>query len=278
VSSYKILVFLPIWGRHEITERCFQGLRRLSEYNPHKYLIDIVAVVSEDWAKKLCDKYNYRFVYAENFPLGAKLNTGLEYCMKFQFDYLMTLGSDDFIDNRLLDVYDEYFKQGTELFGTDKICFVQGDKAKMVSYSLTIAGAGRCIKKSVIEKICCNNVKVEYLCSMGGTLGCYSKGDIAYMKKHTALHMAKKYMIRILSEPCVNLWEDERQNALDHNSNMKLITNGASNKCLDIKEPLIVDVKGEDNIWGYDYIEGEEINKTEIKIPELCEPVTLTVE
>lgn len=85
-------------------------------------------------------------------------------------------------------------------------------------------------------------------------------------------------MIRILSEPCVNLWEDERQNALDHNSNMKLITNGASNKCLDIKEPLIVDVKGEDNIWGYDYIEGEEINKTEIKIPELCEPVTLTVE
>lgn len=278
MSSYKILILVPVWKRPEITEICFKGIQRLSKYNPHKYKIQAVAVVSEPWAKKLCNKYDIKWVYADNEPLGAKLNEGLEHCMGLTFDYLMTLGSDDLIADKLLDIYEPYLEQGTELFGTDKICFVKENKAKMVSYNLTIAGAGRMIKREILEKICMNNVKVEYLCSMAGSMGVYTQGDVDYIKKHRAFPMERKGVLRILSPAKVNLWQDERQSALDHNSNMKLITGGASNKCMDISEPLIVDIKSDINIWGYDYIEGEDIDINSINIPELCELANLTGE
>lgn len=271
----KILIFLPIWQRPEITEMCLKGIKRLAKYKPHKYQINAVAVVSEGWAKKLCNKYDIKWVYADNEPLGAKLNEGLEYCMGINFDYLMTLGSDDFIDNKLLDIYEPYFKDGIGLFGTDKICFVEGKKAKMVDYQLTIAGAGRMIKREALEKICMNNVKVEYLCSMAGVNGAFVPGDTGYIKKHLALPQERKGHLKIISPAKVNLWEDDRQSALSHNSNMKLITGGINNKIIDIKEPLIVDVKTKVNIWGYDYIKGTDIDINSIKIPEICELANL---
>lgn len=278
MSSYKILVFVPIWKRPEITEICLKGIKRLSKYKPHKYKIKAVAVVSEHWAKKMCTQYDVKWVYADNEPLGAKLNAGLDYCMGFPFDYLMTLGSDDLIDDKLLDLYEPYFKQGLELFGTDKICFVQGKKAKIVSYSLTIAGAGRMIKREALERICMNNVKVEYLCGLGDENNSYMAGDTQWIKKYIAVRLERKKIVRILTPTMTNLWQDERQNALSHNSNMKLITGGASNKCMDISEPLIVDIKSEVNIWGYDYIEGKDIDINTINIPELCELANLTAE
>lgn len=269
------MIFLPIWKRPQLTEVCFKGIKRLSRYKPHKFQIKTVAVVSEGWAKKLCNKYDIKWVYANNEFLGAKLNEGLEYCMGVNFDYLMTLGSDDFIADKLLDVYEPYLKHGLELFGTDKICFVEGKKAKMVDYQLTIAGAGRMIKREILEKVCLNNVKVEYLCCMAGKSDMFNTGDTGYMKKHNALPMERKGLLRILSPAKVNLWQDDRQNSLSHNSNMKLITGGASNKCIDIKEPLIVDVKTSVNIWGYDYIKGIDIDINSINIPEICEAANL---
>ncbi|MGR3220866.1 MAG: hypothetical protein ACUZ8H_13770 [Candidatus Anammoxibacter sp.] len=276
MSSYKILIYLAVWKRPEITEICFKGIQRLKQYNPHLYRINTVAVVSEGWAKKLCDKYGIKWVYAENDPLGAKLNTGMDYVMEQDFDYLMTLGSDDLIDNKLLEIYRPYMDKGTEIFGTDKVCFVEGNKAKMVDYNLTIAGAGRFIKKTILQKVCVNNVKVEYTCSMGGSLGVFTQGDIGWIKKHRAFPMERKDVIKILDPAKFNLWHPDRQSALDNNSNMKLITAGASNKFIDIKEPLIVDIKSDINIWNYDYIEGEDIDINTINIPELCELENLT--
>lgn len=234
--------------------------------------------MSEPWAKKLCNKYDIKWIYADNEPLGAKMNKGLEYCMGLDFDYLMTLGSDDLIADKLLDIYEPYLEQGIELFGTDKVCFTQKGEAKMVDFRLTIIGAGRFIKREILEKVCMNNVKVEYLCSIAGSLGAFSTGDQEYIKKHKAFRLERKGIVRVMSPAKVNLWQDERQNALDHNSNMKLITAGASNKCIDISEPLIVDIKSNVNIWNYDYLPGDEIDINTIPIPEICELVNLTEE
>ncbi len=100
----KILAYMAIWKRPEITEKCIKGLKDLG--------LEVFAVVSEDWAEDLCKKYKAGFVRAENNPLGKKLNTGLAALMGLKFDYLMTIGSDNFINPALFEAYKYYMNKG----------------------------------------------------------------------------------------------------------------------------------------------------------------------
>lgn len=99
----KLLFFLAVWKRPEITEICFMGLNRLARTGLHD--LQFVAVISEETMKPLCKKYGIDYVIHKNEPLGEKKNVGLTYAMQKDFDFMVEIGSDDLLKNEFLELY-----------------------------------------------------------------------------------------------------------------------------------------------------------------------------
>ena len=217
------------------------------------------AIVSEDWAEDLCKEYGADYIRTDNIPVGRKYNTGLAAVLDRDYDYLMTFNSDTLINPKLLDVYEYYMNEGIDLIGVDKVYFVEDGKAKFVDYKLQIIGAGRMISFKSLRKIA-RRIKVRFLNSIAGSLN-GNAGEERYINRSQARMGAKAGFLEILDDARVMLWDDNLNNTLDNSSNMKLIYEGASNKCVDVgKYPYVIDLKSEVNIWKFEDIEGEPAN------------------
>src|SRR5688572_7778218 len=103
----KLLIFLAVWKRPEITEICFMGINRLRKSG--LFPIEAFAVISEESMIPLCEKYDVQYCFYKNQPLGEKKNYGLSQAMKKDFDYLIEIGSDDLLKTELLEAYAPYF-------------------------------------------------------------------------------------------------------------------------------------------------------------------------
>jgi hypothetical protein len=99
----KLLFFLAVWKRPEITEICFMGLDRLKKST--MWNVDAFAVISEESMIPLCERYGVKWVMHDNLPLGKKKNFGLSEALKEDFDYLVEIGSDDIFKNEFLNLY-----------------------------------------------------------------------------------------------------------------------------------------------------------------------------
>lgn len=111
-----------------------------------------MAVISEDEMIPLCEKYGINFTKTENLPLGRKKNFGLKYARRFDFDFMMEIGSDTLILNELLDDYktiDEKF------FGVSDAAFIDmetGACRRWIS-KRTLFGGGRMISREILEQM-----------------------------------------------------------------------------------------------------------------------------
>jgi hypothetical protein len=151
-NKTKILVYLAVWQRPEITELCFVGIQRLREHP--EFDIQVLAVVSETSMFALCKKYDVNYVFSENLPLGRKKNAGLKEAQRFDFDYMLEIGSDDLVLNDLLDWYKPKIEAKELFFGIRDIAFLESDTGecrRLISRSTY--GAGRMIHRSVLEKM-----------------------------------------------------------------------------------------------------------------------------
>jgi len=144
-----ILILLPIWKREKITELCLSNLKRLQKDNN----FEVLCVVSEQWAKIKAFEYGFKHIQAENFPVGNKMNIGIKEALRFEWDYLMNLGSDDIIDERLFELYKPYIEEKRECFGITKCTFVdsRSKEVKRFDYKHLI-GAGRMIRRDIVKK------------------------------------------------------------------------------------------------------------------------------
>jgi hypothetical protein len=145
----KILVYLAVWKRPEITELCFRGIKRLQQHLD--FSIQALAVISEDEMIPLCEKYGIAWVMYKNDPLGEKKNFGLQAAKGFDFDYLMEIGSDDLILNELLEDYKNYIGKH-EFFGISDCAYINsesGECRRLISKSTY--GAGRMISRKSLE-------------------------------------------------------------------------------------------------------------------------------
>ena len=145
---YKVLIYIPIWKRPEITEICFSGLDRIRS---HRDNVEVLCVISEDEYKSRCKAHDIEWTFFEN-RLGAKKNHGLKVALKKDWDYLIEMNSDDLLKNELLDIYDTRF--GTwEFFGLRNFCFLDSKTGRMRHrQSNTIFGIGRAYSRGVVEK------------------------------------------------------------------------------------------------------------------------------
>jgi hypothetical protein len=141
----RLLIYLAVWKRPEITEICFMGIDRLRQQGKHE--IDALAVISEDEMIPLCEKYGIRWVMHENFPLGRKKNFGLKEAMKLDFDYLVEIGSDDLLKNEFLD---NDFDGHVTVPSSAVLLDTRTGKARMITQRDAKFGAGRVFSKEAI--------------------------------------------------------------------------------------------------------------------------------
>ena len=142
------MILLPIWGREKITKLCFDNLKELQKVLD----IEVMCIVSEQWAKLMAFEYGFHYVEASNECLGTKMNIGVKAALELDFDYMMNLGSDDIITSELFKCYEPYFISDTAMFGSTRLTFIDSasKEVKHNDYQILI-GAGRCIRKDVLE-------------------------------------------------------------------------------------------------------------------------------
>jgi hypothetical protein len=142
----KVLIYLAVWKRPEITEICFMGLERMRK----NFGIKSFAVISELSMRPLCKKYRVDYCIHDNDPLGRKKNFGLQVAMKrHSFDYIIEIGSDDLLKNEIIETYPwSYSFMGLKSF--IQMNSIDGESRK---WSLADGGfgIGRAIHRSVLE-------------------------------------------------------------------------------------------------------------------------------
>lgn len=150
----RIQVVIPLWKRPEVTRFCFDELLNLMATTKHE--LRVLCVISESEYIPICDKYGFNWIYADNNPLGAKINKGLRRALEFKWDYLMMMNSDDVIKAELLDkYYDPFFESGEKFFGISKVTYVNfyTNEAREIDYGLSVLGIAKCIKREVVEQL-----------------------------------------------------------------------------------------------------------------------------
>lgn len=253
----KILVFLAVWKRPEITEICFVGINRMIKNS--RFPIEAFAVISEESMIPLCNKYNIKWTFYKNDPVGEKKNHGLNEAMKLEWDYLLEIGSDDLVKDELVELYAPYFGK-YDLFGTkDAIIINSKDGMCRRLKSDTTYGLGRCMSRKVLEQ-CAYGYDVlaleSILCSGRTT----PKGQVGFFKPGQAKELEGLGRVKIIGGPRFKLWRDELNKGLDNSSDYFFMKNGIGHRAIKTTKPLCIDIKGDDNIWKFSPKIGQPFN------------------
>lgn len=151
----RIQVVIPLWKRPEVTKFCFDNLKKLIAETKHE--IRVLCIISESEYIKVCDDYNFNWIYADNNPLGAKINKGLKRALEFKgWDYLMMMNSDDVIKAELLDKwYQPFFEKQEKFFGINRVTYVNfyTHEARDFTYEYSVLGIGKCIRRDIVEQM-----------------------------------------------------------------------------------------------------------------------------
>lgn len=117
------------------------------------FTIEALAVISEESMIPLCEKYNIKYCFYKNLPLGEKLNYGLSQALKLEWDYIIGIGSDDLLKNEILDVYKPYFGRNHSI-ALDSIVFLNSETGgcRWVK-SNSRFGAGKALSRYALEKV-----------------------------------------------------------------------------------------------------------------------------
>ena len=230
------------------------GLKRLlSEVDG-----DVLAVYSEN-EKKLCKRYGFNSVWSKNFPIGRKHNNGLKKALDYEWDFLVNLGSDDLINPRIFDVYGNHPAQGllkVHLYDT------RTGEAGIFRNNYPL-GPGRMIRRDVVEDL---GVmwKIQLKASMCGPNVNMGKGFHTVAKKFAKRFIetgTATFCEEIRTEP--RLWAGDQNSALDHSSDTILLTSGIRQVSHKSDEVLVVDLKSEVNIWGFENYEITDVDVLE---------------
>jgi hypothetical protein len=148
-NTVKLLIFLAVWKRPEITEICFMGIRRLQKVAG--FHVESFAVISEPSMIPLCEKYGVGWCMYKNQPLGDKKNYGLRQAMKKDFDYLVEIGSDDILKNGFLNLYN----WDRDVFGLGDFIMMntKDGECRRLSKQHAYYGVGRAISKRALEAV-----------------------------------------------------------------------------------------------------------------------------
>lgn len=125
-------------------------MKMISE-SKHDYLV--TCVISEVEYVEMCGEYGFNFVFANNNPLGAKINAGIAATLATDYDYLMLMNSDNVIKSELIDKwYNDYW--GNPFFGVNRVTYVNFSTKDAVdfTYDMSIIGVAKMVRRDVVER------------------------------------------------------------------------------------------------------------------------------
>jgi hypothetical protein len=235
------------------------GIRRLMGFDPDRFRVQALAVISEDEMIPLCEKYGIHWTMAENKPVGRKKNAGLNEAFKYEWDYLLEIGSDDLLRNDILELYAPLMEKGLPVFGTNRLVFYDSITGQARNYKSDALAMGRMMKRTMLEDVTFS-VECEVLVSFitGGEV-CH-KGTQLFLQPARARSLESSKLVRIIGEPCYHLWANHLNRGLDNNSNSLIMSRGVPLRHIDTVEPLGMDVKSEVNIWHFNPDNGSPYN------------------
>jgi hypothetical protein len=151
----KILVATLMWQRFDLFTKFVKHYHNLG--------LDVLAIGSEgEESKKLCDQLGCAYIEHPNQPLGSKLNRRIDYFLDHEeYSHILFLGSDNFIDQKILDTILKNIKKydmisWSDLYFVDdesgKIYYTEGYKNDQSRKGEPVA-PGRCISKKVIRQL-----------------------------------------------------------------------------------------------------------------------------
>ena len=151
----KIIGLIPVWRRPEVTTIT---VKYIPEW------IKPIYVLSEDdpeflQNRDIIEAHGYTVVHCNNFPVSVKHNAGINYALglRFEWDYLMTINSDDIIHPDLINLYKPYIESKNPFFGIGDLNIYDKVSKRSVlrpDYNNDMCmGAGRMIHREVIEEM-----------------------------------------------------------------------------------------------------------------------------
>ena len=144
---------IPVYKRHRITRKCFDGVRRIR--NTFKRCgVDVMVYVAtdDDAHNEMCVEYGFEHKRIHPQPLGRRLNELMDFTV-CDYDYHMGLGSDDILADELCEILAAWMKRGAPIFGVSSMYAVNAhtSEVKKISQKL-VFGAARCIRRDLIEQ------------------------------------------------------------------------------------------------------------------------------
>lgn len=121
-----------------------------------KHEIKVSCVLSEPEFIPLCESFGFNWVYEENNPLGNKINTGIRSTLKYQYDYLMMMNSDDIVKAELIDrYYEPFFESLNPYFGIRTVTYVnfRTHEAREIRYEFSVLGIAKMVHRSVVDRL-----------------------------------------------------------------------------------------------------------------------------
>jgi len=150
-------IFVPIWYRHDTTEK---NIHLLSKQIYQKTKIILIYSNEEDkiFAKNLENRYsNLYSIEVENRPLSKKFQYGAEFCKIFYPKGIIINGSDDFLSLNYSKCVEQYFNKSCNYIGCN--FWYVGDLASMLLYKFKykdnkrVVGCGRAFKYDLLDKL-----------------------------------------------------------------------------------------------------------------------------
>lgn len=240
MKHYPIVIFVPVWKRPEIT---IPALKAMKQYG------HVIAGISETSYVDICKGLDIDYFMCPNNPLGTKLNQLLNHILSsFTFDYMLQMGSDNYLEPETWSTYQQLMKEGVDCFGVSKVAMVQGNEAQEFDYK-TCVGAGRVFRYEPLRRAA-GMIKVKF------NDGAIMNGD--YVVKGEEKWVSEKYSslnVEILRRS-FRLWDDSKEKYLDNDSEWTLNCAGITPKII---EGRVIDIKSDANIWKFDQFDGKKI-------------------
>jgi glycosyltransferase involved in cell wall biosynthesis len=148
----RILTYIPVFKRREITRLCYESLKRTQISAPAGFSFVTVIAASNTKDAELADQYGFDVFICDNLPLGRKFNQGLEYALdEYNFDYVMQINSDNVLSTDFWPLFEQYFNQLQFFFGVDRVYFYDSVTKQMREFQYG-AGCGiRFIRRDIVE-------------------------------------------------------------------------------------------------------------------------------
>ena len=143
MSRASLWFVVPAHGRHQLTQICLRQLRHTCDNLTHNGIHATAVVIATDKNLDTAQQLGFGTIERDNQFVSRRFNDGFQLATDPNInpnpaDYVMPLGSDDWIDWRILN--QDTMPAENEIVGFPQITFVRGDGQEMTRTYLDYTG------------------------------------------------------------------------------------------------------------------------------------------